>query len=70
MTKGTMVVAGIIILLVGIWVGSQESHPGRTLYLMRSTTETKRAVFEYEGDCNLIAANMQKAEPEVRWYCR
>lgn len=44
---------------------------GGSLYLDRGEgrLETHRAEFDYAGDCELIAAAMNKAEPDVTWLC-
>lgn len=49
---------------------------GGTLYLKRGgnpglsdPVETRRAEFLIAEDCELIAKIMQKAEPNVEWYC-
>jgi len=40
------------------------------LFLLRSSVVTHRAVFTYAGDCEFIAKIMNKAEPEVKWFCK
>jgi hypothetical protein len=45
------------------------SANGKTLYLERGV-ETKRAKFVYAEDCQLIAKQMNAAEPTASWYCR
>ena len=44
------------------------SANGKTLYLERGV-ETKRAKFVYAEDCQLIAKQMNAAEPRASWYC-
>lgn len=61
--------AMLILLMVGC------SGIGKTLYLARNITpdqsvKTKRAVFEYSADCELVAKHMNAAEPRADWYCQ
>ena len=48
------------------WLGNS----GDQLYLLRSGIETHRAVFDYAADCEFIAKTMNKAEPDVTWFCK
>lgn len=68
--KSIFVVAIISLSVCTVVYAGWGSDPGTELYLLRSGIESHRAVFDYAGDCDLIAKTMNKAEPNVNWFCK
>ena len=68
----------VFVLFMVLLSGCEKSNhsfyveKGTTLYLQRVnySEPTKRAVFNYTGDCDLIAKNMNIAEPRAIWFCK
>ena len=68
----------ILFVLLGLSGGcdkliSQPACPvGHMLWLDRQMggIQTERACVVMDGDCAFIARILQKAEPEVIWFCR
>lgn len=61
---------GIMLLFSTVLYAGWFSKSGAELFLSRQGFETHRAVFDEAGDCQLIADTMNKAEPNVRWFCK
>jgi hypothetical protein len=71
----TMLVAAGLLLAAGLYATidgrsrCEVKDPGAALYLTRASgTTTFRALFCHAQDCDLVAAQMSKAEG-ARWSC-